>query len=61
MIPLPGSDYVKKFHRRFAQFRYKIFVQNDGEKIKKILKKSIDNPGQIVYNEYRNKRRESFK
>jgi hypothetical protein len=33
---LPGSDYVKKFHRRFAQFHYKIFVQNDDEKIKKI-------------------------
>jgi hypothetical protein len=58
---LPGSDYVKKFHRRFAQFHYKIFVQNDNEKNQKNIKKSIDKPGQIVYNEYRNKRRESFK
>ena len=40
---LPGSDYVKKFHRRFAQFHYKIFVQNDDEKSRANIKKSIDN------------------
>lgn len=38
---LPGSDYVKKFHRRFAQFHYKYSCKTTMKKVGQILKKVL--------------------